>query len=105
MAETRAEGRALARVLNINVCSAEEISAGGVTRPTYKGDTTDESQEMAIESLTSRLKIDMDKFIAQQAGIPASQLSSLSSEKAANLIELLVSYKDGKKKIPADIMA
>ena len=100
-AETRAEGRALKKLLLLNFSTAEElIGAKTVIEP------ASEVQLRSIKKQAGNLGINFDKFLAVFAGISESQFLGgrvLSRENAISLQSKLNDFKNDEKSIPGEI--
>lgn len=98
-AETKAFGRALKRLLAINIHTKEEM----LDDETSYEKITDQ-QIRAIENLTKKFKIDLDAFLVAHAGIDADTLKSgnsgLSREHGVALLTTLNDINNEKLPSP-----
>lgn len=93
IAETRAEGRALRKALQIAVCTAEEVGGEMPTETTpvvQEWNSEDKASSQQINSLTmmsERVGVDLGKLVPE--------LNKLTRQKAADLLKDLNSYQTG----------
>jgi len=104
MAETRAEGRALRRLLNVNLVVKEEIDDGDLNLNTYN--SPNKINDIQIQSLNkqcNQLNIDLEKFLALAKGIAIDNLPKISREVTLELLEILSGYIADNNSIPKEI--
>jgi hypothetical protein len=91
-AETKAEGRALRKLLGLRTITADEAVAGGDP----DAFAAPEQRTRGIQNMIKRLGINGDKFLAKQAGISTKMLEStpgaLSKDQADKILVLLNDY-------------
>lgn len=103
-AETRAEGRALRKILNLDCTTYEEImSADAETRDVRISET----HARSIRNMVNKLNLDIEKFLSKEAGAKSEWLdkgpNAISKTAAIQLLETLTEYHTGRQPIPDDI--
>lgn len=102
-AETRAEGRALKKLMCLNFSTAEElIGSSNADNP----EMASEVKCRAIKKMCDNLELNIGKFLAKYAEISATQLENrktLSKAKAESLLSILNDFSNDKTKIPGDV--
>lgn len=92
-AETRAEGRALKKLLGLNLYTHEEmIGASGTV------ELATDTRLRSIRAFCKKLNIDLEKFLVVNSGLDLAQFETgkmLSKEKADSLLEILNGYNSG----------
>lgn len=103
-AETRAEGRALKRLLCLNCHTYEEMSGENAQ---MKGHYLQNTKVRAIKNLTKRLEINLEKFLAKEVGCGLEALepgpNAIPDKVAQYLIDLINGYYDKSIPMPDDI--
>jgi hypothetical protein len=99
-AETRAEARALRRILRlVKVQSAEELEGPSVDEPSEYG-KINEGLRGGIMQICDQLGIDMEKFSQLQYDKPFKEVEE---EEGRNLVEQLKKYRQNTEEIPDTI--
>lgn len=107
IAETRAEGRVLRRLLGLKTVVAEELS--NVEAPTrqvsndVESITINSNQVQMIETLAKRLDINTNKLVAEKFEGAYNKLSDVSNDGAKLLIKTLSQYQQDLNSIPESI--
>jgi hypothetical protein len=101
-AATRAKGRALKELLQLKVCTFEELSKTAEQREA-DDDRIQASQRRGIENFCGRLGIDMKKLIAS-GEFKYEKIEHVSAEKAKGMIKALQVWEKHPSKIPAEIL-
>ena len=114
MAETRAEARALRKILGLTTVSADEITTKNTSEivEQYVDKTTtgeygqdgeiSDAQKTIIRTLCGRLKIDIDKFI-NSGKESYNSIDEVSRLKAIDMIKMLNRYQTETVEIPEEI--
>ena len=95
LAETRAEGRALKKILNIRVLTKEEA---GVTESEDKTTQLISSTQIeAMQKVAERHKIDLNKLIQSLYAIGEDEIDKLTFNQALQIFEKLSEFDSSKK--------
>lgn len=100
MAETRAEGRALRRALQLRTVCAEELQDVKIVKEEENPSKINTSQVGVIRMLAERLKIDLDLLTKTKYN---SNNLDMSYDNALELIALLNVYQQDSSKIPDEV--
>lgn len=98
-AETKAQGRALRRLLCLDVYTKEEMSSGEIP----ESDNMTNLQKASIKKQCENLSINLPKFLAIHAGLDEENFTPLNitKDKATSILSILKKYKDVE--IPKEI--
>jgi len=102
-AATRAKGRALRELLQLKVCTYEELSKTAEQTEDDNNDRIAASQKAGIKNLCNRLNIDIKKFIAS-GEFKYEKIDHISAEKAKGMIKALQMWEKDISKIPQNIL-
>jgi len=97
-AESRAEGRAYRKALNLNIATAEEMG----NFQDLTDDPIKDSQKAMITKVCSRCNINEDKFLASH-NLDKETLSKVSSEEGKKLCSELNSYQS-LNEVPEELL-
>lgn len=105
-AETRAEGRALRKLLNLDCLTSEEASSENTNG---RANRITETQSRTIRRSCERFGIDLDKFLAKEAGVTQDALdmgpTALPKSVAERILVTISGYHEDRSTIPDDIKA
>lgn len=109
LAESRAEGRALRRALQLTkVVAAEELSKKAREADDYDDDAKKpiyDAQVRGISTMSQRLDIDVQKLILTKSTPehPITKIDDFLYPQALDLLKELNSYQNGEKEVPAEL--
>ena len=109
-AETRAEGRALKRALNLaRVVTAEEVATSTVNHQTgQESDSSINDSQIKLLSIMCAndnrgLDINVEKFVAHVTSKSYNSIRELSKEQGIELAKQVSTFQQDKDSIPDDI--
>lgn len=103
-AETRAEGRALRKLMGLDCTTYEEMTSNNADGDAHR---IAETQARSIRNMSDRMGIDLDKFLAKN-GCKSSELdkgpNAISKKVAEILLSELSTYSVNPSRIPSEVV-